>query len=733
NEVDGKQRFVFTLQAGEAQPLPTQLDLKVSSPEIFRGSFEGSLELLSSIRSELPAGGLSAEDYATDQATALARRLTPLNFSWDVAQVAQQPEFGTDSDLSFNPITGEIQIDLRRGSSSSGYRNPAEALTLSVRNIPAGYTLAERVNGTYRAVGATDAFGTMTLFTLPAAEADASSEAMGALQRLNHNNLLLVSLDDDPAPLSSAQSLSLAATARISDQPGGDSRSVAATRQLSLAAFSNGPPPRLDRGQQVDPVILDLTGNGLPLTSLDQGASFAMLPQADAIPTAWLRADANQGEQRTAAFLVLNDESNDATSGDVQISSITELLSEFFQAEGRQRTFASGSAALASLNSNGDQNLDASDEAWSKLQLWFDDGDAVSEAGELVALGEVLSSVDLGSLQTLSEQPSWAAGNAVLRRLSGVNLDAPPSDLALYDVGLQVAPAGSTDTLHLKASGPLTLQENGDPIALEISSEDRGGDANNWQEEQDALTLVRLSGVPDELVPSLGVKDSRGDWLFTWADLNANGGKVEILTSPDWSGQANLQLLISQLQNDGSLQSSALTSLAVDVKAVANAPILQVNSATIREDTPLALSRLLGRAETTDPDGSETLSFELHGLPNGAQIQRRSEGVITVLEPQEDGVYRIQPDDLEGLLFIPPGDLDGQLSFQWHAVATEQSNSSTAATIANVLINVRAVADAPLAPTQAETPPPLVERESVALAELIQQPLATSGLIDSDG
>ena len=572
SEVDGKQRFVFTLQAGEAQPLPTQLDLKVSSPEVFRGSFEGSLELLSSIRSELPAGGLSAEDYATDQATALARRLTPLNFSWDVAQVAQQPEFGADSDLRFNPITGEIQIDLRRGSSSSGYRNPAEALTLSVRNIPAGYTLAERVNGTYRAVGATDAFGTMTLFTLPAAEADASPQAMGAFQRLNNNNLFLVSLDDDPAPLSSAQSLSLAVTARISDQPGGDSRSIAATRQLSLAAFSNGPPPRLDRGQQVDPVILDLTGTGLPLTSLDQGASFAMLPQADAIPTAWLRADANQGEQRTAAFLVLNDESNDATSGDVQISSITELLSEFFQSEGRQRTFASGSAALASLNSNGDQRLDASDEAWSKLQLWFDDGDAVSEAGELVAVGDVLSSVDLGSLQTLSEQPSWAAGNAVLRRLSGVNLDAPPSDLALYDVGLQVAPAGSTDTLHLKASGPLTLQENGDPIALEISSEDRGGDANNWQEEQDALTLVRLSGVPDELVPSLGVKDSRGDWLFTWADLNANGGKVEILTSPDWSGQANLQLLISQLQNDGSLQSSALTSLALDVEAVADSP-----------------------------------------------------------------------------------------------------------------------------------------------------------------
>ena len=115
-------------------------------------------------------------------------------------------------------------------------------------------------------------------------------------------------------------------------------------------------------------------------------------------------------------------------------------------------------------------------------------------------------------------------------------------------MGLQVAPAGSAP-LPLTVTGPLKLRRTAIP-ALKLTS--AGSDL--WQEGQDALTLVRLSGVPDELVPSLGVKDSRGDWLFTWADLNANGGEVKILTSPDWSGEANLQLLISQLQNDGSLQ-----------------------------------------------------------------------------------------------------------------------------------------------------------------------------------
>ena len=101
--------------------------------------------------------------------------------------------------------------------------------------------------------------------------------------------------------------------------------------------------------------MLDLSGRGLKLTTLEEGVNF-MLPGAAAIPTAWLSPEANSGGQRNAAFLVVNDTSNDAENGDVTIGSITELISEFFEASGRQRSFASGSAALASLNSNGDRS-----------------------------------------------------------------------------------------------------------------------------------------------------------------------------------------------------------------------------------------------------------------------------------------------------------------------------------------------------------------------------------------
>ena len=47
-------------------------------------------------------------------------------------------------------------------------------------------------------------------------------------------------------------------------------------------------------------------GTGLPLTTLEGGVSFAMLPKAEAIP-AWLSPEANRGDQRSAGLLVLND------------------------------------------------------------------------------------------------------------------------------------------------------------------------------------------------------------------------------------------------------------------------------------------------------------------------------------------------------------------------------------------------------------------------------------------
>ena len=151
-------------------------------------------------------------------------------------------------------------------------------------------------------------------------------------------------------------------------------------------------------------------------------------------PTAWLSTGAAANQD---ALIVVD------RNGDGQITSISELLSEYFGSNDGRRTAASGLDALGRFDSNRDGSIDAADgAAWSSLKLWLDDGDARTEAGELVALSSRLSSIDLGSSQLFGgTQPSWAAGNQILRSATGQSTFQ--ANATLYDVGLRVALAPS--------------------------------------------------------------------------------------------------------------------------------------------------------------------------------------------------------------------------------------------------------------------------------------------------
>ncbi|KZR63598.1 MULTISPECIES: putative Ig domain-containing protein [Prochlorococcus] len=777
------KRFIITFDS-EQQPLPDTLDMGITSPASFKGSFEGRLSVLASARSVLREH-LDPLELASDITNGLACEVEDLPFAWDVAQVALAPKFITEPFedepcLNFNPETGALTISVQRGVGESGKQNLNEDLTLAVINIPPGYVLAEKVNDTFQAVGATDAFGTMTLFTLNSKDKQEAASSIG-YTTVNDGNLFLVATDKNAVSLNGA-CLNLALTARISNQPGGDSRSEIIKHKLNLAAMNGGlhSVQSLSAATRfVDPLILDLTGKqGLPLTSLasdGSGVSFEMLPGSPAVPTAWLKSDANANGQLNAGFLVLNDISNDSANADINISSISELLSEYFQTDNRQRSFLSGSSALASLDANNDGLINSLDSSWNHLQIWFDDGDAISEVDELQPLNQFLESIDLDTLITLAEQPEWAADNAVLRRLSGASLADPAALYDLYDVGLRIAPAftakldlqlegievqkagdseeianqrdHAVNQISLLKSSPeevsdelttglesrlsrLQLQENGNPVALKLRSKDSA----KWSENGlDDFTLVRMSGLPAEIVPSVGVRDSRGDWLFTWSELNANDGQVELIPGQNWSGNANLQVLISQLQPDGSLLSSALTSMALDVVAVANEPLLQLNNVTINEDQSLALNQILKRAELVDDDGSEIMHYELSAIPDGVVLQRLVTGDKPVVLDSEEGVYRFTSEELEGVELHAAEDFSGILQFKWHAVTTEASNGNIGRTSQDALITIRAIADKPSDVVYNESPPALLEGGSVSLSSLIKQQNPKSGLKDTDG
>lgn len=151
-----------------------------------------------------------------------------------------------------------------------------------------------------------------------------------------------------------------------------------------------------------DPVMLDLDGDGFELTSHTQGARFDILGKGSAQKVAFVTG----GD----AFLALDANGNGA------IDSGLELF-------GDQRGAANGYEELRKLDSNGDDVIDSTDEAFGKLLLFKDNGNGITEAGELISLRDAgITGISLRYAQSNEAAPhgnrmaqlgafKWANGN----------------------------------------------------------------------------------------------------------------------------------------------------------------------------------------------------------------------------------------------------------------------------------------------------------------------------------
>jgi len=123
--------------------------------------------------------------------------------------------------------------------------------------------------------------------------------------------------------------------------------------------------------QAIDPIVLDLNGDGYAFSGLNDGVSFDINGDGAADKVAWN----NSGDGILAFDL----------NGDGVINDGTELFTPDFAGG----SFANGGAALASLDTNGDGMIDELDTAFASLAIWTDgNADGVSDAGELRSLAD---------------------------------------------------------------------------------------------------------------------------------------------------------------------------------------------------------------------------------------------------------------------------------------------------------------------------------------------------------
>ena len=116
------------------------------------------------------------------------------------------------------------------------------------------------------------------------------------------------------------------------------------------------------------PLVLDLDGDGIQLSSLERGTSFDLLGTGP-VQSAW----PSGGD----AFLALDWNKNGAIDG----------AAELFGNVTHGSSFEDGFSALSELDANGDGRIDARDPAFAELLVWKDQNrDGKSTGSELVPL-----------------------------------------------------------------------------------------------------------------------------------------------------------------------------------------------------------------------------------------------------------------------------------------------------------------------------------------------------------
>jgi Ca2+-binding RTX toxin-like protein len=173
--------------------------------------------------------------------------------------------------------------------------------------------------------------------------------------------------------------------------PSGDSGSPAAPSAAAAAAAST----ISSAGSLISPLVLDLDGDGVELTSLVQSKAYFDL-------------DANGFAQRTGwvsggdGLLAIDANENG------RIDDVNEL---FGSPDPYDVATTNGFDALSELDSNSDGKIDASDAKFADLRAWIDaDEDGLTDTGELKSLSEVgIESISL----TATENVSQNAGNTV--------------------------------------------------------------------------------------------------------------------------------------------------------------------------------------------------------------------------------------------------------------------------------------------------------------------------------
>ncbi|MBA1157363.1 Ig-like domain-containing protein [Microvirga mediterraneensis] len=246
---------------------------------------------------------------------------------------------------------------------------------------------------------------------------------------------------------------------------------------------------------------------------------------------------------------------------------------------------------------------------------------------------------------------------------------------AWREASFQVEVDAVADEPGLRVAPAVGDEDKAIPLTMTAWTTDRDG--------SEKIVGFRLTGIPEGAVVRAGgvaLVVVNGSVLVDPAVANS------LTVTPPAHSDDDFTIKVSAIsaEPNGSTAESPPLDLRVTVRAVADAPVMNVTGANGFEDTPIALNL---SATMPDNDGSETLSFVIRGVPDGAVM---SHGTY-----RGPGIWSLTAEEARLATLLPPANFSGTIKLSVTAITQEERGGDQASTTVEFRVEVESVVDAP--------------------------------------
>ncbi|MFC1457022.1 hypothetical protein ACETIH_09885, partial [Microvirga arabica] len=203
-------------------------------------------------------------------------------------------------------------------------------------------------------------------------------------------------------------------------------------------------------------------------------------------------------------------------------------------------------------------------------------------------------------------------------------------------------------------------------------------------DNSESIVAYRLEDVPEGAIVRAGGVILTRDSDNSISVPSGVVGSLTITPPPHSDADMHLKVFAISAEPNGSTARSLPKELVVTVRADADAPILDITSASGSEDGVIPLNLT---ATLPDNDGSEILSFVISGIPTGA--------LLSVGTYHGPGTWSLTAEEAKVVTLRPPADFSGTINLTVTAITQEKEGGDQASTRVVFPVHVGAVVDTP--------------------------------------